>query len=83
MIGGYKPENASCLPDYTGVFTSFKDAVIENPENPDDRRWVVQRGIYINGKAYRVRSVLAPTADVTPTDKLKALIDAEIKSRMA
>jgi hypothetical protein len=81
MIGGYRPENASIIKFTEGAATTFIDTEMEFDDNPETPKLIYRRRMDVGGRAYLVTSVTIPEGISTPTDKLKALNDAELKSR--
>lgn len=75
MLGTYHPESAVDKNNGKTVTTLFHDTVHKVTENEVIR----ERRMLIDGRVYRITSVFAPNASVTPTDKLLSVIDADLE----
>ena len=75
MLGTYQPERAVLQQAEASVFTSFRDTVHLEFEGHE----IHERRMLIGGKSFHISSVFPSNPSATPTDKLLALIDTELK----
>ena len=76
MLGAYHPEAAVLRSSEDGgVVTVFRDTRYEIT----DAGLLRERDMLIRGKVFRVTSIFSDATTTTPTDKMLALIDSELK----
>lgn len=76
MLGAYRPEYAILRKaESGGVTTTFRDTEHWNRDEGITR----ERKMLIGGKCFHITSVFPDASTATPTDKLLALIDAELE----
>jgi len=80
ILGGYIPEQAKLRRTEAGeVATVFRDTTTRIEEDCITK----QREMLIGGRRFCITSVFPAEPYATPTDKLIACIDAELKKRSA